>query len=210
MISREKFKAEFAGLCEVFEREATTALIHAYYEALKDLTDDQLTQAVATILRTRKYTKLPMPADILEAITGDVQSATIIALDKAEKAIERYGSYRSVQFDDPVIHMVISAMGGWYKFCCPAAYGDEQDWHWKQKEFKDIYAAFVRRPTAECPLVLYGLCDTENGASGSTGLNRPPELIGDRKKIEQWTKAARELLSPEGVKQLTVLVGKKL
>ena len=192
MLSHEKLRTELAGLCEVFDREPTKALAHAYYEALNDLTDDQLTKAVAVVLRTRKYSKLPLPSDIREAITGDVGSAAIIALDKAEKAAATHGSYKSVQFDDPVIHMVISAMGGWYKFCCPAAYGDPQDWHWKAKEFKSIYETFSHRTTAECPIVLYGLSDTNNGASGSQGLGRPPVQIGDQKKIGQWTDEAKK------------------
>lgn len=214
MLSREKFRTEFAGLCEVFDREPTKALAHAYYEALNDLTDDQLSEAVAFVLRTRKYTKLPLPSDIREAITGDIQSAAIIALDKAEKAIERHSAYRSVQFDDPVIHMVISAMGGWYKFCCPAVYGDDQDWHWKQKEFKSIYVAFSQRPIAECPVVLFGILDTENSARG-IDITRAPEQIGDRKKIEQWTQAVSLGLTSDGsqkdsVKQLVVSVVKEL
>jgi hypothetical protein len=164
-----------------------------YFRALSEFTIEQMDEAIIHIIKTRKITStFPVPGEISEAIGGDVGSAAIIALDKAEKAAATHGSYKSVQFDDPVIHMVITAMGGWYKFCCPAAYGDPQDWHWKAKEFKSIYETFSRRQTADCPTVLYGLSDTNNGASGAQGLGRLPVQIGDQKKIEQWTVEAKK------------------
>lgn len=182
MLTREKFKIEFAGLCEVFDREATKSLAHAYYEVLKDMSDDDFSQAISVVLKTRKYTKLPLPNDIREGLTGNVATAAIVALDKAEKAIEKYSAYRSVQFDDPVIHMAIESMGGWIKFCRPE---DEQDWHWHQKEFLRLYEAFATRPRS-CQNILPGLLAMDPNRQ-MMGLPEPVGCIGDEKKRLAWT-----------------------
>lgn len=200
MLTREKFKTEFAGLCEVFDREATKSLAHAYYESLKDLSDEQFSQAVAMVLKTRKYTKLPLPSDIREGLTGDVHSAAIIALDKAEKAVENYSAYRSVQFDDPVIHMAIESMGGWIKFCRPE---DDQDWHWHQKEFLRLYEAFAARPRS-CQNILPGLFAMDPHRQ-MMGLPEPIGYIGDEQKRLAWTSKNSEtpqIAGQSGIKQI--------
>ena len=193
MLSREQFAIEFAGLCEVFERTPTDGLINAYYNSLCDLTDKQFVEAIASVLRTRKYTKLPLPHEIREGIMEDAQSSAIIALDKAEKAIERHGSYTSVIFDDPVIHMVVRSMGGWPRFCCPAAYGDDQEWQWKQKEFIRLYDTFSKRPVAECPPVLSGIADIENSSAGRLEWLSKPKIVGDERKALAWTSTIKAL-----------------
>lgn len=186
MLNRELFIKNMTGLCEIFEREATEALLDIYYSAMSELSDEQFKQGIASVVRGKKFNKLPLPGDIVDACSGG-QSVALLALNKAEHAIEKHGSYTSVVFDDPVIHMVVSAMGGWPKFCCPSAYGDDQEWHWKQKEFIALYETFSKNPRANCPLQLSGISDTQNAADGrfEKFISRPV-IIGDERKVIEW------------------------
>lgn len=152
-----------------------------YFRVLSDLTIEQLTDAITALLNTRTTTTtFPVPGEIRNALSGG-STAALSALDKAETAAERFGAYRSVQFDDPIIHMVIESMGGWPKFCRP---DDDQDWHWHQKEFTKLYETFSRmnRP---CDNVLHGVHSIENAMQ----YNIPEKIsyIGDEKKRLAWT-----------------------
>lgn len=190
MLNAEIFAAEFAGLCEVFDRQPTKALASAYYETLCDMSDEQFKSAILAVMKTQKFSKLPLPAEIRESICAS-KSVALVALDKAERAIERHGSYCAVVFDDPVIHMVISAMGGWARFCCPSNYGDDQEWHWKQKEFVSLYETFSKHPHVEVPLVLVGLGDTHFDRNGQI-IPILPKFIGDKRAVIEWQGAKRK------------------
>jgi Domain of unknown function (DUF6475) len=190
----EKFAVLMATLAETFGNSVPgEQKIEIYYRALSDLTIEQIDHAVIELLNTRTITStFPVPAEIRNAIGGRVDDAALLALDKAEKAVERHGSYRSVIFDDPVIHMVIRSMGGWPKFCCPSAYGDDQEWQWKQKEFVALYKTFSRSPRGECPPVLIGIGNTSYEADGKTVLI-PPKYVGDQQKAMAWSAQTQSL-----------------
>lgn len=185
MLDNKLFKNSISGLCEMFERQATDALLDIYYQALSDLTDEQFSIAIAAVIRGKKFNKLPLPGEIRDDFGGG-KSAALLALDKAEKAIEKHGSYVAVVFDDPIIHMVIRSMGGWPQFCCPSAYGDCQDWQWKQKEFVALYEVFVKNSRAECPPVLVGLGDMSYERNGEV-IQIPPAYVGDEQKAMAWS-----------------------
>lgn len=192
MLNYDLFVKSMAGLCELFERQQTDALLDIYYQALSDLTDDQFRQGIAAIVRGKKFNKLPLPGEILDAVGGN-QSAALLALDKAERAVEKHGSYSAVIFDDPVIHMVIANMGGWPRFCAPSSYGDDREWHWIQKEFVKLYEAFSKSQRSEFPTVLVGLSDTSYVRNGETVVV-PPKIIGDQQKALEWTEARKQAL----------------
>ena len=177
MLSRSTFAQSFTGLCEVYERTPTKVLVEAYYSVLSDLTERQFADAVKYVLSTRQYTKLPTPGEIRNAAVGDVNTKGLVALEKVEKSASRYGSYSSVAFDDHVIHMTITSMGGWPKFCSPGAYGDDREWHWIQKDFLARYEAFSKSPIP-FPPVLFGISDIDNMANGLENFCKPPVLIG--------------------------------
>ncbi len=183
----EKFARLMATLAETFGNTSPSEQkIEIYYRALSDLTIEQVDAAVINLVKTRTITStLPVPAEIRDVL-GAGKGDALLALKKAENAVERHGSYTSVVFDDPVIHMVIASMGGWPKFCCPSAYGDDQQWQWKQKEFMSLYEAFSKNPKVECPLQLSGICDSYNSANGFDKYISKPAIIGDERKAIEW------------------------
>jgi len=204
MLNHELFMQYFTGLCERYDKQATVALCDIYYMALEDLNDEQLKKSVSNVLRSREYSSMPSPAELRGE---DIENDALLALDKMEKAIERYGLYRSVRFDDPVIHMVVRSMGGWPAICRKE--GEEgEDWTWRRKEFVKLYRAFAMSPRAECPVTLIGLAESENNGLPMV------HIVGDGKKALAWTEGRKELESPKSdtlnlMKQLVaVTVGK--
>ena len=160
-------------LAEGLGTEMTAVKHRFYYAALSDLTIEDIKLAANRIARTATF--FPKPAEFREHIIGDKDTMAIEAWVKAHKSINMY---QSVQFDDPVIHSTIEAMGGWVKFCQSEGYSDET---WKRKDFEKIYKSLVG-VARESPLYLTGLTELENNARGLNEFIKPPKFIGDESK----------------------------
>ena len=154
------FKEGMAMLCAQVEREPSDILLKGYEIVLRDLTDEQFQGAVFKILKTKRFQKLPMPAEILEMVYGSTDDRAVLAISKIEQAWRSgIGSYDSVVFDDPLIHLIINQAGGWEKVCSVP----EDEWKFMRKDFEKQYKAFAASGThgRDVPTVLHGFHGTE-------------------------------------------------
>ena len=55
-------------LGEIFEKEITPSIIKSYYEAIKEITDEQFIRAMKYLIQNHKFKSLPIPHDIHEAV----------------------------------------------------------------------------------------------------------------------------------------------
>ena len=180
-MTRQVFLKYFTAICEVFEKQPSDILVETYYQTLKGLSDEQLAAAVNEIHRTRRFPKLPMPAEFLEAALGRKEDLAIFALQKVRGAIQRHGAYDSVIFDDPAIHSTIEALGGWIKICSM----QEEEFKWAEKDFMKIYQAFSGK-SVKAPTKLIGITEQQNSARGFFDHIPKPVYIGDKKKALAW------------------------
>lgn len=90
------------------------------------------------------------------------------------KAIREVGAYRSVIFDDPLIHSVIRDMRGWIAL----GQSKTSELPFLAREFEKRYRALVLHPPADCPRQLTGIYEQQNRLSGYA----PPDpvLIGHK------------------------------
>ena len=93
--------------------EVTTVLLEAYYLALKDLPDDQISQRGEWLLKTSAY--FPKPAEFRDSSSAedDAPEAYRILND----AIARHGYMRHVDFEDKAINAAVRSLGGWQAAC---------------------------------------------------------------------------------------------
>lgn len=123
---------------------------------------------------------LPKPADVVRMLEGSTQDAGLVAWAKVDRAIRQIGTYRSVAFDDALIHRVIADMGGWVALGTKS----EDEWPFLRNEFVNRYRGFRgRSEIPEYPPVMIGICESQNSREGYAG--EPPLLIGDRQKAMQ-------------------------
>lgn len=188
MITFDTFAEQFTILCEFFDRTPSKAYIEMYYNLLRNSTEQQFSRAVGQLLTTRKYTKMPLPAEILENINGNVEDRAILAVDQISKAMQKHGSYSSIVFDDNVInHVVNSHPGGWIKLC-ETTY---EEWHFLKKDFIKRYIALSNRKDTLQPIAaLPGRTEVENGTKGIHHESQ------DVKMIVNATKALPEASKP--------------
>jgi hypothetical protein len=120
---------------------------------------------------------MPMPADIVQMLQGTTIDSALVAWSKVDRGVRVVGPWRSVAFDDPLIHAVITEMGGW------TALGnkEETDWPFLKNEFSTRYRGYRSRSLVpEYPPVLIGIAAANNAREGQIG-NEPPTLIGNPK-----------------------------
>jgi hypothetical protein len=115
----------------------------------------------------------PKPADIVRWIEGSGETRALRAWSKVEQAIIQVGIYKSIAFDDPLIHIVIEEMGGWIRLCGVTF----QELPFRANEFQKRYLGFVYKKPERHPKYLPGLTELENGKNGFP-INLPI-LIGD-------------------------------
>lgn len=117
---------------------------------------------------------MPKPAYLVRLIGGRTVDTALRAWAKVDKAIRQVGTYRSVVFDDPLIHRVIEDMGGWVLMGTKT----DDDWPFVAKEFENRYRGYAGR--AETPAYLRrlaGIAETENARGGHPV--ESPVLVGD-------------------------------
>jgi len=171
-----KYREYMAALCEIHGKEPLTSItFDIYWKALEPFDDDQCETAFKDVLLHSKF--FPKPADLLERLEGRKQDQATLAWLKVLGTIKRVGTYQSVRFDDPVIHSVIQAMGGWIRM--GEITNDEMPW--KQREFERIYAV-IDRPGSKHLEYLPGRTEMDNFSNGYFDHMPKPISIGKSAK----------------------------
>jgi hypothetical protein len=139
MMHNERIINALISLCEAFGRTASEVTIGAYEIGLAGLTAEQIEQATAMALRTKKF--MPVPAELRElaassgACYENMAERAFLAL---QRAVQRLGPDYSVNFHDGAINVVVRLLGGWIHIC-------EQPREEFQKWFRrDFVATYVR------------------------------------------------------------------
>jgi len=116
----------------------------------------------------------PKPADVVKMLSGSTQDAAFVAWSKVDRGVRQVGTGRSVVFDDPVIHRVISDMGGWSEM----GRKTEDEWPFIRNEFVNRYRGYrMRSEIPEYQRVLIGHYEASNNQLGFE--SDPPTLIGE-------------------------------
>lgn len=121
----------------------------------------------------------PKPSSLLKRLSGTGDGRAYAAWAKVLLAAKRVGTYRSVVFDDQLIHSAIADMGGW------TAIGKitEDELPFKQAEFIRRYRALLISAPADYPKSLSGITALENSREGVD--TEGPVLIGDPEKAAE-------------------------
>lgn len=188
----EAFGAIMRGLCEVYGREMTPFLSRAYWETLRDLTIEEVEQAAIRYMRQpeKDCRFMPKPGDLRAMIDGTGNDTAAVAWSKVLRGMRDYGSYRSVAFDDPVIHRVIEDMGGWPAF----GRTPENEMPFFEARFCRQYTAHRRMGLSsdDYPPYLSGITEMDNRIHGHLNYIEPPALIGNAQMAKQVINGARQ------------------
>lgn len=186
---KKEDKKEFGKILvvtgEIYDKQITASLIKVYFEVLKDYTLDELKRALELHIKDREEGKFfPRPSNFINQIEADEGVLAILAWDKAYKGIKQGAYYDTMIFDDPVIHMVITQMGGWIEFSDLLI----KDTPYRRAEFIKLYKHFQKHPI-DAPKRLAGFHEMNNRREGYLkDIPEPLMITGDKKALKEGEK----------------------
>lgn len=175
---RADFATLLADVMAYYRQETSAFLLDVFWTGLANHAMEDVRRAFTLHARDPDRGQFaPRVADITRLLEGTTQTQGMRAWSKVERAVRSVGAYRSVAFDDPLIHVAISEMGGWTRLCRTAV----EELPFKAREFEKIYASYRhQRETPQFPPVLIGESEAENRLAGRHDQYQVrPVLIGD-------------------------------
>ena len=104
----DRFEVLMQGVAECYGQTLSAQGIALRFKLLEPYSIQAVEKAALSIMATRKYTSMPVPADFLEHIGGGAaEDKAEVEAGKVLSAIGRHGAYASVVFDDAVTQAVI-------------------------------------------------------------------------------------------------------
>ncbi|GLR26528.1 DUF6475 domain-containing protein [Limnobacter litoralis] len=176
----EAFSAMLCAVSEMYGKTVSEFANSLYWNALQNYELNSVRQAFDRHVKNPDTGQwMPKPADLIRMMQGSTQDSSMLAWSKVDKAVRVVGPYQTVTFDDPVIHRVISDMGGWVDICSKT----DAEWPFVQREFENRYKGYATRGEIPEHLPsLAGIADAENLKQGHQ--MQPVTLIGNRRRAE--------------------------
>ena len=175
---REAFVSTLTQAMAYYGKECSPFVVGIFWDGLSRFGLDEVQRAFGIHANDPDRGQFaPKIADITRLLEGSTATQGMRAWAVVERALRSVGSYQTVVFDDPLIHAVISDMGGWIKLCQTPA--DELPF--RARDFERAYSAFKhRREMPPYPAKLIGIAEADNAAAGFKVA--PPVLIGNPDK----------------------------
>lgn len=168
------------GMAELYGKPMSPVALALWWNALQPYDLIAVRQGLSRHMQNPDTGQfMPKPADVIKFIGGTTQDGALLAWAKVDKAVRSVGTYRSVAFDDPIIHAVITDMGGWVALGSK----DEHEWPFVAKEFENRYRGYRQRDLPSFSRWLVGIAESSNSQLGMRV--EPPVLIGDTEKAKR-------------------------
>ncbi|MDN2710626.1 DUF6475 domain-containing protein [Janthinobacterium sp. SUN118] len=177
----EDFAGMVGGITELYGRATSEFAIAIWWGALRQYDLAAVRQAFDRHVRNPDSGQFaPKPADLIRMMGGTTQDSALVAWAKVDRALRVVGTYRSVAFDDALVHRVLTEMGGWTALGVKT----EKEWPFIAKEFENRYRGYrMRNEHPEYPPILVGLAEAQNAQAGFEG--EGPTLIGDQEQAHR-------------------------
>lgn len=159
-----RFSTMLAGVHVLYRRDFSDALNDLYWETLREYDYPAVAEAFTRHAKNPDTGRfMPLPADIVRMLEGSTQDAALVAWAKVDRAVRTVGLYRSIVFDDALIHRVLTDMGGWVQ----VGGQDDEQWPFVRNEFVTRYRGFrERHQSPEYPRHLVGMAESQNSRAG--------------------------------------------
>lgn len=177
-----KFADLLTDAMAYYGKDVSSFMLSIFWDSLKRFEYDDVSRAFTLHAQNPDNGQwAPKVADIVKMIEGSTQTQGMQAWAKVNAAIGSVGKMRSVVFDDPLIHVVIAEMGGWYALCSSMA----EEMPSKAREFEKRYQGYrVRREVPAFSPYLIGGHEADNRINGYPNRTKPV-LIGDPDKAQR-------------------------
>ena len=176
----ERFSKVLTKAFAFYDKAPSKEQVSAWFDVLTGYELEDISRALGAHIRNPDAGQYPpKPADVVKALVGTSDAVSQSAWTKLERAVSSVGPWRSVVFDDPIIHRIVIDMGGWVRLCNKSG----EEWPHVHREFLQRYKGFfVSAKPFDYPGLLLGTADDENRRRGLEMDQRNLALIGDKAK----------------------------
>jgi hypothetical protein len=150
----------------MYRKEFEPRLTQVWFNALAAYTFEDVEIGINRhLLNPESGRFLPLPADVVRVVDGGTGVQAAEAWTKVEQAIKRVGPWRTVIFDDSIIHRVIEDLGGWTRMNDHATM---EDLKFAGIDFSKRYQGYLLKGgvAQDYPQKLLGYAEATNAKSG--------------------------------------------
>lgn len=195
----EEFLQGTAFITAMNGKDFTELQLQLYFDFLKDIETKVYIEGLKRMFLERPYPSIPQVAEIREYCLGSKNGKHLIAADKLRKALKSFGSYSTIVFDDPILHIIIDKrFSGWIKFCKLTQ--DELN-EFFSFEFEKIYKVYSEQKHNDIKTELLGLYDAKNSDVEGWKVGMYTRYVGDEKKAKQWVLQYKEKVENNMINQ---------
>jgi hypothetical protein len=149
------FAAHLTNLLATYGRGVTVGVIDVWWGVLEPFELGDVSRAFSRYVGDPDQGRYPpVPASIVAQLRPGAKAQSLRAFDVVVKAMAEVGPYRSVVFDDPLIHAVVEDLGGWPHI---NATWTLEELKFRSQEFCTRYEGYVVDPPAVVQRTLRGL-----------------------------------------------------
>jgi len=158
-------KTYLLRICTIHNRKYEPGLELIWLEDLEHLTEQEIFTGIDRMRKEYKGSYMPTPGMFIEVATksseGDIQVEAEQAWMQIDKALRRYGSSKTIAWENPACAEWVRNTGGWRSLGLIT----EDELNWKKKEFikqyptlrqyKQTYSKITHSPNSD-PMVFVG------------------------------------------------------
>lgn len=205
----EKFRIGLSGVHDFYEKSLSDFTLDLWWNAMKRFDLKAIIDGFNRHVSNPDQGKwMPKPADIIKMIEGGTQDSALVAWSIVDKHVREIGTYQSIVFDDPLIHRVISDMGGWILLGSK----NDSEWPFVAREFENRYRGYRSRgEVPEYPSHLIGIAEMHNAKENFRV--DPPFIAGNKEKallVYKHGKGQAEFVDGIGLKALREDLGRSI
>lgn len=125
-------------MAQMLGAEVNPAVVIVWCDILEEegISIEEFNRACKEILKTRKYTKLPTPAEVLDLLRPK-EDLKAIAEDQATLVLHQIGQRRVPSFEDPITLELMQSRWKWCNFCDTLKTDDVPFW---RRDFVEAYS----------------------------------------------------------------------
>lgn len=159
-----RFSALISDVYAFYRQDSSTFAVKVWWQAMQPFDFAAVADALNRhCVNPDSGQFMPKPADVVKMLQGSTQDAALVAWAKVDRAVRTVGTYRSVVFDDALIHRVLTEMGGWIE----VGRKTEEEWPFTRNEFVNRYRGYrMRSEIPDYPPHLIGMSEAQNSKAG--------------------------------------------
>lgn len=143
---KKEFVTIMTAMGENFNAEISREGMRIRFDAMSDLSIEQVRAACTELVKTRIYPGMPTTGEIRAAIPGKavcIEDTAQLRVNEIMGKIRSLGSYGSPTWNDPVVEKLLSSRWSWQTLCAMT----ETEHKWWAKEFVEAYRALAESRT---------------------------------------------------------------